>query len=659
MGLIRQVLTMSFLLLIIQATAQDLDSLMNLNAFTAESDLQKILNRNVAVSSKNGLTIRETPGIISLITAEEIRNSGARDMVDILRMVPGFDVMQDLQFVQGIGLRGNWANEGKVLVMMDGQPFNELLYQTVALGNRFPVDAIERIEIIRGPGSAIYGGSAEYGVINIITKAAESLNGVAVYGTGGFHSGATGRTNAGFMAANKSDDFSWDLSAFKGNGIVSDRKYQDLFQSIGIQDLSKATRADPTNINLGLKYKGLAFRGMYDQFETADPITYISNKNFHMDLQYKWKVSKRLLITPQVKYYSQIPWTYGDKESGDKTFNVRATRVLAQMEGTYDVSRKISLTAGGVYFRDEGKDLLNTNMFGGTNSLTLNNFALFAQGFLKHRLANATIGFRYEKNNRYGAAFVPRIAITKKIENFHFKVLYSQAFRAPSIQNINIALNGKIKPEKSDVFEMELGYQFTPEMLLAINAFSIVTRDALVYGSDPNAVETEWYENFKKSGTNGFEVVYSIRKKVWYANLSYSFNESIRSNTVTTYEVPGHSQYVGFGKNKFTLNANFYITPKVSINPTFVYSSRRYAYTTLDEDGNPILTKLDPYVLLNLFLNHSDFLTPGLNIGLGAYDIANQRPALPQPYNGGYAPIPGRSREFVIKLAYQLNFKKD
>src|SRR5690606_40293057 len=162
---------------------QDLDSLLNLNAFTEESDLQKMLNKNVSVASQN-LSSRETPGIISVVTAEEIENSGARDMVDVLHLVPGFDIAQDLQFVMGLSLRGNWANEGKVLVLMDGQPFNDLLYQSVAVGNRFPVDAIERIEIIRGPGSARYGGSAEYGVINIITKAAGGLDGVVVYGTG-------------------------------------------------------------------------------------------------------------------------------------------------------------------------------------------------------------------------------------------------------------------------------------------------------------------------------------------------------------------------------------------------------------------------------------------------------------------------------------------
>ena len=639
--------------------SQDLDSLLNLNAFTQESELQRIINKNVAVSSNNGLSTRETPGIISIVTAEEIQNSGARDLIDVLRLVPGFDVLQDLQFVMGIGLRGNWANEGKVLVMLDGHPLNELLYQTVALGNRFPVDGIERIEIIRGPGSAIYGGSAEYGVINIITKAAESLNGVAVYGIGGFHNGAVGRTNGGVMAAKKGEEFSWDFSAFKGNGIVSDRTYQDLYQSNDVQDLSKTTRADPTNINLGFKYKGISVRTMYDQFETSDPVTFVSNKNFYADIRYNWKVNEKLLLVPQVKYYNQIPWTYGAVESGEKDFNVRATRTLTQLDGMYDISRKVQLTLGAVYFRDEGIDLLSGDLFDGNDKLTLNNFAFFAQGLFKHRLANATVGFRYEKNNRYGAAFVPRIALTKKIENLHFKVLYSQAFRAPSIQNINIALDGEIEPEKSNVFEIELGYQFTPEMLLAVNAFSITTKDVLIYSSEGEGdTFTEWYENYAKSGSNGFEVVYSIRKKVWYANLTYSFSKAISDNTVTTYDVPGKSQYVGFPKSKITLNTNFNLASKLSFNPTFIYAGSRFAYASIDDNENPVLTKLNPYLLVNAFLNYRGLFGSGFNIGVGAYDITNERPGIPQGYNGGYAPIPGRSREYVVKISYQLSFKK-
>lgn len=644
-------------LIALQAGAQDLDSLLNLNAFTAESDLQKILNQRVAVSSKSGLTTRETPGIVSVISYEEIRNSGARDLGDLLRLVPGFDVLQDLQFVTGMGLRGSWANEGKVLVMLDGHPMNELLYQTVALGNRFPIDAIARIEIIRGPGSATYGGSAEYGVINIVTRAADDLNGVAVYATGGFHDRATGRTNAGVMAGQKGADLSWDLSAFKGKGIVSDRMYQDLFQTDEEQNLSKVTHSDPTTISGGIQYKGLAFRGMYDQFETSDPVTTVSNKGFYADLRYDWHVNNKLMITPQVKYYNQVPWSYGDRVSGEKQFNVRATRLLSQVEARYSISRKASVTTGVVYFGDKGVDLLSGDLFNGERSMTMTNFALYGEGLFRHRLANATLGFRYEKNNRYGAAFVPRIAVTKKIENFHFKILYSQAFRAPSIQNVNIALNGTVRPEKSDVFEFEVGYQFMPQMLLAVNAFSITTRDVLIYGSEGQGETfTEWYENYARSGSNGFEVVYSARGKGWYGTLTYSF-ASAGKNTVEGYDVPGRSQYVGFAKNKVTLNTNVQLLKQLSFNPSLVYAGKRYAYLTLDEEGEPAIGEMDPCLLVNAFFNYNQVL-PGLSIGAGAYDIANQQPGIPQAYNGGYAPIPGRSREYVVKLSYQLDFNK-
>jgi outer membrane receptor for ferrienterochelin and colicin len=634
--------------------SQDLDSLMNLNAFTAESDLQKILNKNVAVSAGK-LSVRETPGIISLITAEEIQNSGARDLVDVLRLVPGFDVLQDLQFVMGIGLRGSWANEGKVLVMMDGQPFNDLLYQSVAVGNRFPVDAIERIEIIRGPGSAIYGGSAEYGVINIITKAAESLDGIAIYGTSGFHANATGRTNGGFMAGQKRENFSWDVSVFGGKGIVSDRQYQDLFQYYDSADLSKVSHADPLNINAGIRFKGFSFRTMYDKFETSDPQSNVSFKSFYLDVQQKINLSPKFKLTPRVQYINQEPWYYDYPETDEIDFSTKATRIVGQLDANADLSRKININFGALYFSDKSNDLLI-----GEDVLTLNNFAVYAQALLKHRLANATVGFRFEKNNFYDGAFVPRIALTKKIENFHFKVLFSKSFRSPSLQNVELDTTGA-NPERSNVFEFELGYQFTPEMLLAVNAFHISTSDVIIYGSRGEG-ETfeEWYESYDKSGSQGVEVVYSIRRKKWYGNVTYSFSQTLSDNTVDKYRVPQTTkQYVGFPAHKVTLNSSVNLFQALSINPSLVYAGKRYAYNTYDEETlEPVSTELEPYVLANLFLNYKN-IVKGLTAGVGVYDLFNANPGIPQAYNGGdgaYAPIPGRTREFVLKLSYQLNF---
>lgn len=641
--------------------SQDLDSLLNLSAFTEESALQKVLNQNLTVSSSKGLTTRETPGIISLVTNEEIQNSGARDLTDVLRLIPGFDIAQDLQFVMGIGLRGNWANEGKVLVMMDGQPFNELLYQTVAVGNRFPVDAIERIEIIRGPGSAIYGGSAEYGVINIITKAAESLNGAAVYGTGGFHAGAVGRTNGGIMIAQRNKDLSWDVSFFKGKGLISDdSNYFPMEDPDDIYDLAEVTTADPMNINIGLKYKGLTVRTMYDEFETHEPFTYVSFKDYYADIKYDIRLNEKLTLTPQIKYLNQIPWKYGDVGSDEDSFKGRAERLYSSLTATYDASRKVNVIAGLLYFQDKATDLLNSQYFLGSDQVSFDNYAFYTQALLKHRLANATIGFRYERNTQYGSAFVPRLALTKKIENFHFKVLYSQAFRAPAIENINLAESGdgSIDPEKSNVVELELGYQFTPEMLLAVNAFNILTNDVIVYNDDGNGGT---YRNFNTSGTRGVEVVYTVRKKKWYANLTYSFARALKGDSadvVKTYLVPQtRYQYAGFPAHKITLNANYQLTPVINFNPSFIYSGPRYAFTTLDTDENPVSEKLNSYLLVNAFFNFRN-IAKGLSAGVGVFDILNEQPAIPQAYQGAYAPVPGRSREFVIKLFYQLDFKK-
>ena len=631
--------------------AQDLDSLFNLQVYTPESELQKVLNKNVSVSALK-LSSRESPSIITVINRDEIQNSGARDLTDVLRLVPGFDVMQDLQFVLGLSLRGSWANEGKVLVMVDGVPFNELLYQSVAVGNRFPIDAIERIEIIRGPGSAVYGGSAEYGVINIITRAAESLHGVAVYGSVGLHSNAMGRMNGGVMAGQKKANLAWDVSAFKGKGNVSNNKFLDL------HDLADSAKADPVNINAGLKYKGFSLRSMYDEFVTSDPFSEVSFKTFFVDARYKIDVSENLSITPQLQYINQIPWQYDYYYNNDGTpdpdFQHRATRNLAQIDAAYNVSRRVSLNFGGLYFQDRSYDLLTKE-----DVLELNNYALYTQGLFRHRLANATLGFRFEKNNRYSGAFVPRFAITKKVENLHFKLLYSKSFRAPSLQNVVLDTTGA-KPEKSDVFEFEVGYQFTPEMLLAVKAFHITTKDVIIYGSQGDGDDfEEWYENYEKSGSKGIELVYSIRKKDWYTNLTYSFSQPVDGNTVEKYVMPQTSkQYTGVPAHKLTVNSNLSVTEKININASMIAVGKRYAYVDFDDNG-PVAGELDPYLLVNFFVNMQAL--KGLNVGAGVFDILDERPSIPQAYNGEagtYLPVPGRSRELVIKLSYNLDFKK-
>ena len=119
-------------------------------------NLEDLMQIKVEVASLKQMSTQESPSIVTLLTHEEIINSGARDVIDVLRMIPGIDFGMDTEGITGIFMRGNWAHEGKVLLMLDGLEMNELRFNTSAFGNRFDVSQIERIEIIRGPGSTIY-----------------------------------------------------------------------------------------------------------------------------------------------------------------------------------------------------------------------------------------------------------------------------------------------------------------------------------------------------------------------------------------------------------------------------------------------------------------------------------------------------------------------
>jgi iron complex outermembrane receptor protein len=152
-----------------------------------DRSLEDLMNLPVTSVSKKGQKLSQTASAVFVITQEDIRRSGAMNIPDLLRMVPGMDVAQinrNTWAISARGLNGEFGNE--LLVMVDGRTvyvptFGGVFWDVFDV----PMDDIERIEVIRGPGGSVWGANAVNGVINIITKKAGETQGTLVVAGGG------------------------------------------------------------------------------------------------------------------------------------------------------------------------------------------------------------------------------------------------------------------------------------------------------------------------------------------------------------------------------------------------------------------------------------------------------------------------------------------
>lgn len=136
--------------------------------------MDELLSLKIRIASNTDQTLHKAPSVVSVITSEDIEATGATSLSDILQSVPGVHVRANLfAFRPQVTFRG--AAGTHTLLMINGEPLKDLVWNTGIFWKGLSIHMIDRIEIIRGPGSAMFGADASAGVINIITKSTSMI----------------------------------------------------------------------------------------------------------------------------------------------------------------------------------------------------------------------------------------------------------------------------------------------------------------------------------------------------------------------------------------------------------------------------------------------------------------------------------------------------
>jgi outer membrane receptor for ferrienterochelin and colicin len=638
----------------------------------------------IASKSKSSQKEREAPAILTVITEKEILNSGARDLIDVLRLVPGFDFGVDSVNTVGPMIRGNWAYEGGILLLIDGLEMNGRRDGTIQFGQHYPIDNIQKIEVMRGPGSVIYGGFARLGVVNIITKGFNKANSqktmavkdkdeLAITTRYGEMEKNYGHRGVSFYAGkNLTDDARLTVSAKASQAHRTDRSYTNMLGTT--VNLENTNELENISANIGFQYtKDLTLRFILDDYlekstegylYTFTPPMFVSFKSYLFDIKYQHEFSDALKLSFNFDYSRQLPWRIDYVKNASEGYatviKVATTRYLGGVRLDYALNNAIHITSG-LEFTHEEFERLDDGRYDRIFPIVMpifENITPYIESLIKTDWGQLTLGLRYDRHNTFEANLAPRVAFTNTIGNFHYKLLYSNSFRTPALDNVMTAKQKPI-PERTKAYEMELGYQFNKKLSLVTNAFYLSTKGKLVSGFDPTPPGSVFYYNAPdKIETAGVETELRWKEDWGYLTFNHSYSQMLNNapdfKPIAADGSTNSDMTLAFPSHKFTLNAHYEITPSLSVNPSLILTTSRYGYDRYDETDNPILRKYGPKVLSNLYFRYENLLTKGLELGVGFYNIFGVNHQFIQPYNGGHAPLPAQSREVIFKISYQM-----
>jgi vitamin B12 transporter len=567
----------------------------SLFAQSAKDSTFKQLDQVVVTATKYPVKESLTGKVLTVITKEQLEKSGGKQLTEILNTQAGVVVngsQNTLGTEQDIYLQG--ADAGKTLILIDGIPAYDPSGTSTALDlNLINTDEVERVEILKGSQSTIYGSDAVAGVINIITRKGEGglLNASLNLSAGSF---GTWKTSAGIDGKIGNTGYNLQYTHLQSDGRSSayDSSGKGNFDNDGFHE-----NLVLFNINHKLT-DALQIRGNFlwshynndiDAFAYTDDKLYtVKNNNIQVGAGVDYRIGAALL---HLNYnYNTVTRNYQDDSATLITqggfyskSSYSGKSHFAELYTNIDVSPHVALLAGMDYrnqrLDESGLDIFQDYMPPyeiiydssriSVDSAKVVQVAGYASVLLKDLGGfNLELGGRYNNFNRYGNVFTysinPSYVMNDRVKFF---ANLSSGFSAPTLYQLYSQLYrnpfGDLKPERT--VSVETGIQYSVRHANArVLYFQRSTKDNIIFYTDPNYVS--YYINQDRQKDHGFEFEGSLKTGQW----SFSGNYTYTAGKVTT---PVNGKDSSFN--------NLYRRPKNAVNLTAGFQANKAFFISL------------------------------------------------------------------------------
>ena len=520
-------------------------------------DLEQLMKVQFYTASKHSQDASETPASVTVITRADIRAYGYRTLADILQSVRGFWVNSDRNYSY-LGMRG-FSRPGdyntRILLLIDGHRINDNVYDQALIGTEFPldVDLIERIEIVRGPASCLYGTNAFFGVINVITRQPPIVPTVQISTEAETEFTRKARVTLGLPQV--LDGALLSASMYRSDGY--DRLYFPEFDSPETNN-GVANRVDGDRYGSAftlLKWKHFQFEALAGSREKiiptasfgtifGDPANRTTDSRGFGELRYQREFLSGLQLTSRWYYDSYLyKGTYAYSINGTRELEYDMAR--GDWIGTqFDLSRPLghrnTITAGTEirYNMRQLQQEFLPGFPGLYDQRSSSVFALYGQDELRiTRRISVNAGVRSDYYSTFGTAISPRVAaIIRPNERTAVKYAFGHAFRAPTAyemyysDGVSVEANPRLQPETIASHNVTIEHSFTPAVRVVAEAFYNRLDDLLDQRLDSRTGMAQ-YMNINSSSGKGVEFELDAQRNRWRAALSDTLQRSIDRNT--------------------------------------------------------------------------------------------------------------------------------